>query len=404
MENHFSFTSGKLKELPVSEKRYFVYDTKQPGLRLYVTPSGVKTFQFQVRSKLLGKIVSRTLGKYPSLNLDEARAQAAILLTEVNSGADIEADKRDDRRQRLIDPSVNDFFEEYIEKYAKLRKKSWQADERILKRDILPHIGSYRMKDVARRDLVAIVDIIADRGSMIMANRVHALISKFFGFAMERDVIEMSPAHGMKKRASEQSRTRILSDEEISNLWKHTGRFSSVGVLRFILITGQRPGEVRRMEWNEIHNDLWVIPAEKTKNGLAHVVPLASLALNLLENLKNNGTNSRYVFPGHNVDGNAECDCCLNETSPIHAMQKIVTALNWEVPARPHDLRRTVRSNLAKIGITQDVAERILNHKEGGISSTYNHYDYMHEKKAAMWKWNDYLSGILPKLRLKKRK
>ena len=75
MESHFSFTSNKLKNLSPKTKRYIVYDTKQPGLRLYVTPTGIKTFQFQVRSKQLDRVVTRTLGKFPNLKVEEARNQ-----------------------------------------------------------------------------------------------------------------------------------------------------------------------------------------------------------------------------------------------------------------------------------------------------------------------------------------
>ena len=230
MESHFSFTSNKLKNLSPKTKRYIVYDTKQPGLRLYVTPTGIKTFQFQVRSKQLDRVVTRTLGKFPNLKVEEARNQAAALLKDVNSGVDIEASKRDDRRQRLLAPTVRDFADEYLEKYAKLKKKTWQADQRILEMYVLPVIGRTKMKEVTRRDLVAIIDTVTERGSFIMANRVHALLSKFFSFALEWDVVEMSPVYGMKKRASEVPRTRFLSDEEITELWKWLGNSLSESV------------------------------------------------------------------------------------------------------------------------------------------------------------------------------
>lgn len=404
MESHFSFTYNKLKGLSATEKRFFVFDSKQPGLRLYVTPSGIKTFQFQVRSKKLNKIVTRTLGKFPSLQIEEARTQAASLLNEVNSGADIEVNKREDRRQNFLAPSVRDFALEYIEKYAKINKKSWEADQRILEKHVLPVIGRAKMKDISRRDLVSIIDTVADRGSLIMANRIHALLSKFFNFAIERDVVEMSPVHGMKKRTSEQPRTRFLSDNEITELWKWLGLSSSESILKLILITGQRPGEVRKMEWKEIQNNLWIIPSEKSKNGLIHAVPLPPMALEILEKLKSNHHSSSYVFPARTKSGTPASTQCLNQTGPIHAMKKIVTKLNWQIPARPHDLRRTVRSNLSKLGVSQEVAERILNHKENGISATYNQYDYLKEKKAALLLWNDYLLKITPTFVLKANK
>ena len=404
MESHFSFTSNKLKNLSPKTKRYIVYDTKQPGLRLYVTPTGIKTFQFQVRSKQLDRVVTRTLGKFPNLKVEEARNQAAALLKDVNSGVDIEASKRDDRRQRLLAPTVRDFADEYLEKYAKLKKKTWQADQRILEMYVLPVIGRTKMKEVTRRDLVAIIDTVTERGSFIMANRVHALLSKFFSFALERDVVEMSPVYGMKKRASEVPRTRFLSDEEITELWKWLGNSLSESVLKLILITGQRPGEVRKMEWKEINNDVWIIPSEKSKNGLVHAVPLPPMALDLLRQLKEKNQNSTYVFPARKITGEQNITGCLNETGPIHAMKKIITKRNWDKPARPHYLRRTVRSFLSKLGVKQEIAERLLNHKQTGISATYNQYDYFIEKKEALVLWNNYLKQLTPTYTLKIKK
>ena len=332
------------------------------------------------------------------------RNQAAALLKDVNSGVDIEASKRDDRRQRLLAPTVRDFADEYLEKYAKLKKKTWQADQRILEMYVLPVIGRTKMKEVTRRDLVAIIDTVTERGSFIMANRVHALLSKFFSFALERDVVEMSPVYGMKKRASEVPRTRFLSDEEITELWKWLGNSLSESVLKLILITGQRPGEVRKMEWKEINNDVWIIPSEKSKNGLVHAVPLPPMALDLLRQLKEKNQNSTYVFPARKITGEQNITGCLNETGPIHAMKKIITKRNWDKPARPHDLRRTVRSFLSKLGVKQEIAERLLNHKQTGISATYNQYDYFIEKKEALVLWNNYLKQLTPTYTLKIKK
>lgn len=391
----FPFTVIRLDNLPKKNKRYFVYDEKQPGLRLYVTPLGTKTFQFQVRSKSHDRVVTRTLGKYPSLKINEAREQAAALLSEVNAGVNIELQKKEERRQRMLDPTVNDFADEYIEKYAKVNKRSWKADRRTLDVDILPEVGKLKMKDVTRRDLVAIIDNVSSRGSMIMANRVHALLSKLFAFALERDVVELSPVYGMKKRSAEKSRTRILTDDELRNLWCALGSSAAEMILKMIIATGQRPGEVRQIEWKEIQGDQWVVPAEKSKNGLVHVVPLPPIAMGIIEQMKGITSMGQYVFPGRRMSGELKGDRCLVDTVTIHLMAKIVEKLGWEEKARPHDLRRTVRSNLSKLGVGKDIAERILNHKEQGISATYDRHDYLREKTSALAKWNNHLEGIV---------
>jgi hypothetical protein len=185
----FNFTVNRLSSIEPSDKRKYVYDTGQPGLRLSVTPTGVKSFQFQSWSKELGKPLTRTLGRVETMSIAEARKQAAALLAEMNDGVSIERKKQDEKRQRQLDPTVREFAVEYIEKYAKVNKKSWQADQRTLEVDILPEVGSLKMSDVKRRDLVVVIDKVAERGSLVMANRVLALLSKLFNYALERDVM-----------------------------------------------------------------------------------------------------------------------------------------------------------------------------------------------------------------------
>jgi len=397
MSERFPLTIKKIDELEPKGKRFYVYDDKQPGLRLYITPSGIKTFQFQVRSKGLDKIVTETLGKYPALKINEAREKAALLLSDVNSGTDIEGKKRDARRKRLLDPTVIEFAEEFIEKYCKPKKRTWQEDQRILNKNIIPEIGSLHMKEVKKRDIVAVLDKIENRGALIACNRTLAVFSKMFNFALERDVIEIFPVYGIKKRGEEKSRDRILSDNEIKLLWESLGDTSVSMLLKFLLITGQRTGETRQMQFNEINEGLWTIPSEKTKNKLTHIVPLSSMALDIIQEMKRK-SNGDYVFSGRiKCEGDIAGNKCIEKNVAAHHFRKIIKNFGW-VRTTVHDLRRTVRSNLSMLKIRKTVAERILNHKEQGISAVYDRHDYLDEKKEALQKWSDKLGEILTKV------
>jgi integrase len=391
MSERFAFTVNRLNDLESRDKRFFIYDDKQPGLRLYVTASGTKTFQFQVRSKEHGKIVTRTLGKYPALKINEARDQAASLLSEVNAGVDIEGTKRAERRKRLLDPSVKEFAKEFIEKYSMVKKRTWQEDQRILNKDVIPVIGNLHMTEVKKRDVVSVLDRVQDRGAMIACNRTFAVMSKMFNFALERDVIESYPVYGIKKRGSERSRERILSDNEIKVLWKSLGNTSVSMLLKFLLITGQRTGEIRQMLFSEIENDVLTIPAKRTKNKLTHMVPLSTAALDIVNEMKKI-SKSDFVFPGRAKAG--DVDKCLDKNAAAHHLRKILLNFDWN-RTTAHDLRRTVRSNLSKIGVRKTVAERVLNHKEQGVSGVYDRHDYLDEKTEALQKWSDKLNEIL---------
>jgi integrase len=394
MANRFSFTVTRIEDLELTEKRYFVYDDKQPGLRMYVTPSGTKTFQFQFRSKKHGKPFTTTLGKYPALKITEARDQAAQLLSEVNAGVDIESKKRNERRKKFLDPTVKEFAKEFIEKHSMVKKRTWPEDQRILNKDIIPVIGNLHMTEVKKRDIVSVLDRVQNRGAMIACNRTLAVISKMFNFALERDVIEIFPVYGIKKRGEERSRERILSDNEIKLLW---GSFSDTSVsmlLKFLLITGQRTGETRRMLFSEIEDGFWTIPSERTKNKLTHIVPLSAMAVDVIRKMEKK-SESDYVFPGRIKcsDGIAGYKC-LEKNVAAHYFRKILKHFDWK-RTTVHDLRRTVRSSLSKLGVRKTVSERVLNHKEQGISGVYDRYDYLDEKKAALQKWSNYLDEIL---------
>jgi len=391
MANRFSFTVNRINDLEPKEKRYFVYDDKQPGLRMYVTPSGTKTFQFQFRSKKHGKVVTNTLGKYPSLKITEARGQSAGLLSEVNAGVDIESKKRDERRKRILDPTVKKFAKEFIEKYAMVKKRTWEEDQRILNKDVIPVIGNLHMTEVKKRDIVAVLDEIQERGAMIACNRTLAVISKMFNFALERDVIEIFPVYGIKKRGEERSRDRILSDDEIRLFWKFLGGTPVSMLLKFLLITGQRTGEIRQMLFSEIDNDVLTIPAKRTKNKLTHMVPLSTMALNIVSEMKKH-SKSDFVFPGRAKVGGV--DKCLDKNAAAHHFRKILNNFEWN-RTTVHDLRRTVRSNLSKLGVRKTVSERILNHKEQGVAGVYDRHDYLSEKTAALQKWSNRLSKII---------
>lgn len=391
MQKKFIFTANKLRKLEPKRNRYFVYDGKQAGLRMYITPHGTKTFQFQQRSKKLNKIVSQTLGRFPALSIREAREQATALLVEVNAGSDIEQVKQNEKQRRLLDPTVKEFTNEYIEKYAKKKaKKTWPESQRSLNQNVIPIIGKLRMNEIKKRHIITVLDKIKERGSLVSCNRCHTLLNTFFSFAIKRDVIQQSPMKGIEEKEDEAPRERVLTEEEIKTLWKNLNDKSTVGIMiKFLLITGQRTGEARQMLFSEIDEDyIWNIPAEKTKNGQAHDVPLSPMAIEIIEEMKKR-TKGPYVFPGKNINA------CLYRTSIPTYLKRLVKKLGWKERVTPHDLRRTMRSALPSLKIKRPVAEKILNHKPPKIVGVYEHYDYFDEVKDAFEKWDSCLSEII---------
>ncbi|WP_028579401.1 tyrosine-type recombinase/integrase [Desulfogranum japonicum] len=386
-KNKINFTVNRLNALePDPNKRLYIYDTTQAGLRVAVTQRGVKTFQFQKWSNKQGKPLTKSLGRIETMSITDARKMAAALLAEMNDGVDIEAKKRNEKRQYINDPTVEEFSKVYIEKYCmKKGRKSTPETQRILNHDILPQIGKIKLNEVTRADLISLIDVIEDRGAMVACNRALAVLSKMFNFAAERDILKgMPPTFGMKKRGEERVRERCLSGDEITILWHALGNSSMGMMLRFLMLTGQRLSEARLMKWKHVKGEIWTIPSANSKNKKEHLVPLSSQALKILDDAKRCSTiGNEYVFPGKSGNYAAH-------SSPNQLLQRVIIKLDWP-RTTVHDFRRTVKTGMSKLKIKPHIKNEVLNHARDKMDQHYDKHDYLDEKAEALNKWADYI-------------
>jgi integrase len=187
--------------------------------------------------------------------------------------------------------------------------------------------------------------------------------------------------YGVDNPGHEQQRDRVLSEDEIRQLWNalETERPWSAAIFRLGILTAQRRGEILGMKWEEL--DLtarwWTVPAERAKNGLAHRVPLAPQVLKILSALKAGKHDPVYVFRGGRIGRPI-----ANLQKPLRRVKK-----NARLDFRFHDLRRTAASLMTGIGISRLVVSKILNHVERGITAVYDRHSYDAEKRAALLKW-----------------
>ena len=167
---------------------------------------------------------------------------------------------------------------EYIDRHAKVKKRSWKKDEAMLNRDVIPVWGKRNAKDISKRDVTLLLDSILDRGAAIMANRVFSVVRKMFNYGIEKDIALHNPWTGLKPPSDKKERARALSEKEIKILCKNLNRTDlnisgeSKRALKLALLTAQRPGEVIGMHTREIDGDWWTIPADRSKNKMAHMV------------------------------------------------------------------------------------------------------------------------------------
>jgi integrase len=295
-----------------------------------------------------------------------------------------------------IDQLLNRYLQDSPPASAKWRNEV----ERIFRANVRPAIGEKKLNTVKRTDVLAIVNAMKDRGAGVAANRTLAAIRRAFNWAVAEEYMDANPAARIPRKVKEDPRNRALGEAEIRAFWLGLDDAPmTAGIklaLRIALTTGQRIGEILRAPRSEV--DLgraeWLIPASRAKNGREHLVPLSPLAIELFHEARELSTHERFIFPNR-----AKCDH-LEVNAVGHALRRALPQLGLaDAPATAHDLRRTVASNLARMGTPEAVIAHLLNHKsefEKTITSrVYNQHAYAAEKRQALEAWATVLADII---------
>jgi len=382
-----------IKSVQPQEKRIEIYDTLVAGLALRVTPTGHKSFVYRYRYK--NKIKRFTIGTYPKIGLATARNEAKNLSYEVNNGTDPMAEKKKAR----YDPgsvTLNELAKEFKGKYLPtLRKGTRYEYARIIDKELIPTLGSFEIKEISRHQVINLLDKKAyDEGYPTMANRIRSRLSKMYSFAIDRGLIDYNPVISTPKySAGENKRDRYYEEDEIKKLWKafENQEDPARSIFKMLLLTGQRKGETSRMKWECIQDDVWTIPAEDAKGKRAHDVPLSPSALEILKEMRLRSGKSEYVFESPVI-----------KNRPVQEVKRVAEHIRKESKVkdfRPHDLRRTAATYMAKLGVERTVLGKILNHKglagDGQVTAIYDRHSYMDEKRRALILWSNHLKGIL---------
>jgi len=385
-------TDLQIKKFPAKDKRYEVAD--KGGLFVRVMPSEVKSWIFRYTHD--NKRRRMNLGRFPGVNLAMARQLHAEAMQELQRGIDPGKKAKEEKAKRKVAPTFQDLFEEFWE--IELSKKtSGKERRRLIEKDALKPWGKKKVAEIRRRDAVLLIDKIRKRAP-VLANRVQGVLVRMFNFAAERGILEFSPLNGLRK-TREEPRSRVLNDEEIRLLWKALDLENkdidayrpTKLALKFILLTGQRPGEVTGMTWAELKEEsFWNIPAGRIKNSIAQRVPICPMAADVIDQARPYSGNSPYVFRSPN-----DTEKPLTRHTLSKAINRHCEEMGFTKRFTPHDLRRTLRTRLAEIGISDVVAERVLGHKLQGMLAVYNRHSYDMEKRQALSAWEQRLRNIL---------
>ncbi len=384
------FTDAYIKSLAAKDDRYLVREQAprgEGGFCIRVMSTGSKSWQMVYTFEGTRKWMY--LGDYPALSLSKAREKfrkmRAILADGKNPGEETRAQARERRNAWTVNKLCDEFFEKHCR--VKKRPRSAHEDELNLKRDVRPAWGKRKARDIRRRDIVALLDVIMARGAGVQANRTLATVRKMFAWALEREIVEFNPAAGISKPAGEQPKERALSLDEIKTVWQAMDAASDVpgGVikaLKLVLLTGCRPGEIVGERWEQL-NDGWLeLPGSSTKNSKPHRAYLSTMAKKII---------------GDSGEGNIATKNTGESVAVYTLSYWLRRSSHFGVDHwTAHDLRRTCATRLAEMGTAPHVVQRVLNHVQTGITGrVYDHHSYAPELATALEAWGRKLEGIL---------
>ena len=362
---------------------------------------------------------------YPALSLADARRQAGDALALLSKGTDPAAAKAEIKAATARKPdTVANIVDEFMKRHmdGKRRAPAYvEGTRRNFDNHVLPRWRDKPIGSIARRDVIELLDAIVDGGSKvkaedgttkhvkggaIAANRVLAAIRVLFNWALRRGVIETNPAALVQRPGEENRRERTLTADELRALLPAAESLPyPVGhYFKMVLLTGQRREEVGSMAWADIdlEEKLWTIPAEVTKSGRGHAVPLSAAAVTLLKSLprktvrdaKGKLAPSPYVFTTAGTAPISGYSGAKQRLDAKIAEEREKAQAEPLAPWTIHDLRRTAATEMAGLGVPRLTISKVLNHADRSITGIYDRHGYMAEKRQALEAWGAYLEGL----------
>ncbi|MGO7026846.1 tyrosine-type recombinase/integrase [Rhizobium johnstonii] len=396
---------------PGSSRRE-IADGGLPGLYLVVQPSG--SMSWAIRYRFGGRPRKMTVGNYPLFGLAKARELAGAALRSVAEGKDPGAVKLSDAAARsnpsnLVVAQLDQFLTRYVKQ--RNRESTARETERFVNLYLRKRWQHKLLADITRREIIDLLDEIAE-SHPISANRVHAILRRFFNWCIERDVIAVSPVANVTAPGEVVSRDRTLSRDEIRLVWLASEKIGwPFGpMVKLLLLTGQRRDEVASAKWSEFDLSAevptWTIPKERAKNGKAHVVSLSPAVVQILESLPRVNGDVDFVLTTTGKTGvsgfsrsKALLDAAVMEIAKEEAGARGEADFEPQIaPWRLHDLRRTCASGMAELSQPVHVVEAVLNHKSGsikGVAAVYNRYEYAEEKRRALVAWSRHVEQLV---------
>jgi integrase len=393
------FTDAAIKKLsPDPDRRREIRDAQTDGLVLRITPQGQKSWSVLFRvagageAGLRGPLRRVTIGAYPLVSLADARDKAMAVLDAADRGEDPDSSRdialktqrvKQEAEKARDERLVRSVIDHFINVYAKVNTVKWKDTQFLLETYVVPHWGERSIDGITRADAHNLLDqfVADDRASIAREVRKH--LTRVFNWAVDRDIIRANPLAGMERpEIAYKPRERTLTMAELAAIWQAAPLmgYPFGPIFRLLILSGQRKTEISEARWSWVRTDITAleIPSDFYKTKRPQVVPFTAAMQTIIDALPH-FTIDDYLFTtsaGHKpVSGFSKAK---------QRMDKLSGVTDWTI----HDIRRTVATEMARLGIAQEHIERVLGHVIPGVAGTYNRYSYMDEKRAALEKWS----------------
>lgn len=391
------FSDKQLKALKPKSTPYKVSEGgSDKGFGIQISTAGTKSFFFQYREE--GKVKYLNLGIYPDVSIQEAREKCRIAKSQVNKNVN---PKTAQQFGEPIKGTFQQLVENYVEHLKANNKRSWTEVQRVLNAEAMPYLKDIQACDITPEQIKAILYKVIQRGAEVQANRLRSYLHTAFKQGIYHDNNPKQIATGLVfgirhnpvadipvNTQAESVGERVLTDNEIANIFNYEGQGISVQNLNALKLTiaagGQRSGEITRAKISEFdfETKIWAIPPERTKNAKWHLLPITPLMLEIINaQIALNGLNPIYLFPMLSDKTKPQDKSTLS-----HAVEKLCKrepALFEKFIVK--DLRRTTKTIMGRLGVSKEIRDRLQNHAATDVSAKhYDRYDYLAEKKQGL--------------------
>jgi integrase len=382
--------------LPQGKREHFEWDDDLPGLAVRLRQSGGNrtSATWVVQSRLNGKTCRGSLGDVRKIELEDARKAARKWFAQVGLGVDPAAQRKAARAEAAATRLTLEVVAgRYLDaKRDTMRPNTYKAAEQYFRAHWKP-LANKNLDIITRADVAARLQELIKEHGRTSAARARDYLRAMYAWAMREGLCEANPIIATNDPAAGiQPRDRVLSDDEVRAIWKACRDDDFGRIIRLLLLSGCRREEIAALKWNEINLDTgaMTIDGSRTKNHKTLALTLPALAIDILRSAP------RRAGRDHVFGAGGRGGFSAFSYSTIALNGRIIEAEGKSLaPWTLHDLRRTFRTGLGKLGVAPHIAELCINHVKGGVEAIYDRHRYQNEMKAALALWADHVQSIV---------